>query len=531
MPFKNRPAHRVILIIVFTIVAVPVILVIITPAAIFPDASWGFQVLRSMELGGPFNVLTRPSQQNIALNTSAFISWWSPGQYLVPYFFKALLGVNTGHAASLTTIFCQLIGLAGFYQFFKKAGFSPLISALSLLVIICQQAFFTPYIFYIGGETLLFAFAGWFLYGCLVFNKPNWKLILFVLLSGWLGFICKSSFIWIYLAGLLFMWIRLSAPNRSVKAWLFKGFWIGVPALISVVVISWLYLSKGLNPSSGSNGFDISWKVFTFPIASPILAGFSADDLVNGFIFHNDKAILSADWSAAILIILAALSIVLVYKICTSVPDKNYRNVVIIIYGVALLFFGSAFMRKLDISYEARHFRIIGLLIIPGTLYLVSQYKIGYQLVLGLCVVTIGFFTARFYIGGLNGLRHYTAYSTSGIGQQFIDQESLNYIKMLDDKHRDATFVFFSPDLGLEIQHNRVITLDALNPDISIDFDQYIHKGHAGPLYIIMPSYYIGIRASVLLKSFPGYQGFSLKELSDNYVLYFATEQRGSVVR
>jgi hypothetical protein len=78
----------------------------------------------------------------------------------------------------------------------------------------------------------------------------------------------------------------------------------------------------------------------------------------------------------------------------------------------------------------------------------------------------------------------------------------------------------------LEIQHNRVITLPELNKDISIDFNEYLHKGHAGPLYILMPSYYIGIRANVVLKSFPGYKGFSLKELSDNYVLYFATEAR-----
>ncbi|MCO5936046.1 hypothetical protein NAF17_10895 [Mucilaginibacter sp. RB4R14] len=526
MRYKNLPAHRIILLTVFIIVAVLGVLVIITPAAIFPDASWGFQVLRSMELGGPFNVLTKPSQANIALNTSEFISWWSPGQYLVPYFFKTLFGVNTGHAAALTTMFCQLIGLIGFYKFFKKAGFSRFISALSLLVIICQQAFLTPYIFYIGGETLLFAFAGWFLYGCLIFNKPDWKLILFILFSGWIGFICKSSFIWIYFAGLLFLWVQLSAGNRSAKAWLFKGFRIGIPALISVVAIYWLYFSKGQNPASRSNGIDLSWKVFSFPIASPILAGFSADDLVNGFIFHNDDAVLSAGWAAAVLILLAILSIVLVCKIITKVPDKNYRHIIIIFYGVSLLFFGSAFLRRLDISYEARHFRIIGLLITPGVLYLFSQYKMVYRAFLGVFVAVIGCFSVVFYYTGSHGLHQYTAYGTSGVGQQFIDQESLNYVKQLDDKYRNATFVFFSPDLGLEIKHNRIITLDALNSDINIDFNQYIHKGHAGPLYIIMPVYYVGIRASVILKSFPGYKGFSLKEMSDNYVLYFATEAR-----
>ena len=518
--------HRAVLLTVALIAAALGVIVIITPAAIFPDASWGFQVMRSMELGGPFNTLIKPSQENIALNTGEFISWWSPGQYLLPYLFKNILNLNTGQAASLTTCVCQILGLTGFYAFFKKAGFSPTIRSLSLLIIICQQAFFLPYIFYIGGETLLFAFAGWFLYGCLTFEKLGWKLLLFILLSGWVGFICKSSFIWIYAAGLLWIWIHLSYENRSVKAWLFKGCCLGIPAMLSIVVIYWIYLSRGLNPSSTSNGFDLSLKTFTFPLASPILSGFSADDLVNGFIYHNDDALLSAGWAAIILVGLAILSVILVYKIFTKVPHKDYCNILIIFYVVALLFFGSAFIRKLDISYEARHFRIIGILIIPGVLCLLDRVKLVYRLLFGIFVAAIAIFSGIFYFSGLYGLNNYTAYGTSGIGQQFIDQESLNYVKLLEDKHRNATFVFFSPDLGLEVQHNRFITLDALNADINIDFDQYIHKGHAGPLFIIMPSKYIGIRASVILKSFPGYKGFSLKEISDNYVLYFATEPR-----
>lgn len=522
----TSPAHRIILLAVFVLVAVLGVLTIITPAAIFPDASWGFQVLRSMQMGGGFNLLSKPDQQDIAKNTTEFISWWSPGQYLIPYFFKSVFGLNTGQAASVTTMLCQLLGLAGFYAFFKRAGFTPLISALSLVVIICQLAFFTPFIFYIGGETLLFAFAGWFLYGCLTFNKPNWKPILFVLLSGWIGFICKSSFIWIYAAGLLFMWVQLSAGQTSIKSWLLKGIWFGAPALISLIVISRLYLSKGFNPSSISGGFEPNLKAIAFPLASPMLAGFSADDLVNGFFFHTDTVLLSPGWAMFVLILLAILSIGLMYAICTRVPDKRYKAIMIIFYGVSLVFFGQAFMRKLDISYESRHFRIIGLLIIPGTLYLFSNYKAVYRVVLGLGIVVIAFFTAKFYTEGSYGLRHYMAYGTSGIGQQFIDQQSLDYIKLLDDKHKDAIFVFFSPDLGLEVRHNRIITLDALNKDINIDFDQYQHKGHAGPIFILMPHDYIGIRANVILKSFPGYKGFSLKELTDNYVLYFATEAR-----
>ena len=160
-------------------------------------------------MGGGFNRLVAPSQDDISQNTAQFLTWWSPGQYLLPYFIKSILGLNTGHATALTVILLELCGLAGFYTFFKKIGFTPNIAALSLVFIICQEAFITPYIFYNGGEILLFGFEGWFLYGCVSIKKPGWQLLLFVLLSGWLGFLCKSSFIWIYAAGLLCIWLRL----------------------------------------------------------------------------------------------------------------------------------------------------------------------------------------------------------------------------------------------------------------------------------------------------------------------------------
>jgi FtsH-binding integral membrane protein len=201
--FSKTWLYKFILSIIGIAAVVLGVLLYLTPAAIFPDPSWGFQVMRSMELGGGFNMITTPDPTNLAKNTSWFLTWWSPGQYLVPYFFKVIFAVNTGQAAAITTTVCQIIGLAGFYAFFKKAGFGPLISALSLGLIVCQQAFFNPYIFYNGGEVLLFAFLGWFLYGCIALDKPGIKLALFVLFTGWIGFICKSSFIWMYAAGLL----------------------------------------------------------------------------------------------------------------------------------------------------------------------------------------------------------------------------------------------------------------------------------------------------------------------------------------
>jgi hypothetical protein len=523
---SNNSPYKYILAFVAIAVLVLAVLLFVSPAAIFPDPSWGFQVMRSMQKGGSFNHLISPDHGNIARNTAVFLSWWSPGQYLVPYFFIKLAGVNIGYATAITITLCQFIGLAGFYAFFRKGGFSPLVSALSLLFIIFQQAFFSPYIFYNGGESLLFAFSGWFLYGCLALDKPDLKLVVFVLLSGLIGFICKSSFIWMYAAALLFIWIRLCRGEKNILNWFIKGLWPGIPALISIAAIYVFYLSKGGNPSSDSHGFKLSFDALAYPLASPILAGFSADDLANGLVYHNDTAILSPTVADVLLGLFAVLSVWLTYVIWKWLPHYAYKLLLILFYLVSIIFFGSAYLRQVDISYEARHFRIIGLLITPGVVYLISRLRFGYRVAFAALAVFIAFFSLRFYSLSYIALRTETARGPSGIAQQFIDQPSLNYITALDKKNKDAIFVFLSPDLTLEIQNNRVITMEALNKDISIDFDEAVYKGHAGPLYILMPSDYIGIRANVLLKCFPGYKGFSLKELSEDYVLYFATQAR-----
>nr|WP_067063059.1 hypothetical protein [Mucilaginibacter sp. L294] len=519
-----KPIHKTILALLFFAVIIFGIMLLVNSAAIYPDASWGFQVLRSMHNGSSFNMLNLVSQQNVADNWGEFKSWWSPGQYLVPAAFNSLLGLTLGQASSVTTIICQFLGLAGLYCFFTKAGFNKTVSAASIVIIALQQAFFTPYIFYNGGEVLVFAFIGWFWYGCMVFEKPGIPVLLFVLLSGWVGFFTKSSFIWMYAAGLFFMWIQFSRHTTAIKNWLINGFWLGIPAVISVAVIYITYLSKGVNPSSASAGLDLNWKVLAFPLASPLLAGLSFDDMANGLILHNDDVIFSPVQSMIIIVLLALLSILLIYAICKRLPGNRYSIILVVFYIVSILFFGQAFLRKLDISYESRHFRVIGLLFTPGLVYLVSRYKKVYRYAFGALVLFVAFFSLRFYILSYMALKNETARGSSGIAQQFIDQKSLDYLQVLDNKSKNALFVLFSPDLGLEIQHNRIITLEPITDDI-ITAD-YVFKGHAGPVYILMPREYVGTKANFILNSFRGYKDFSLKELSDNYVLYSATEAR-----
>lgn len=518
---KNYPWSKLILLFIFAVVIVLGFLSFISPASVFPDPANGFQVMRSMELGGPFNQLISPSQDNIAQNTSEFLTWWSPGQYLVPYVFKVTFGVNTGQASALTVTLCQLLGLSGLYVFFKKIGFSSLVSALSLLFIACQQFFVVPYVFYNGGEILFFAFAGWFLYGCTALKRTGLWLFLFVLLTGWLGFFCKSSVLWMYFAGLLFLWMKLS-HQRGLPERVKNGIWIAIPAAIALITIKVFFLSKGDNPIAEIAGLKFSWKVLGFPLASPLMSGFSIDDLLHGLIYHTNKPFFNDTVSVIILLVLAILSLWLVISILKRVPDQNYRLLVKVFYIVSILFFGYIYLRQMRVSYEARHFRIIGLIVIPGAIYLVSRIKPSYRFVFGLIWLGIAITSITYVSKGYSFNTNKAAHGISGIAQQEIDQKSLNQIMALDRQNTNATFVFIGSKIGLEIKHNRVINLEPIGDDLAIDIDDYRYEGHAGPLYIILPESYAGPKEKMVLKSFPGYKGWYGSMLSDNYVMYAA---------
>lgn len=493
--------------------------ILIYPPAIFPDPGWGFQVMRGMQMGGGFNMLPGPDAVDIAKNAPSFLSWWSPGQYLAPFGLIALLHLNTGQAMALTAMLCSLLGLGGFYLFFKKIGFTDIVAAISVAFIASQQAYMVPYVFYNGGEVLLFAFEGWFLYGCTHIKKAGWPMAGFILLSGIAGFFCKSSFLWIYFSGALYLWISISG-GKKITAWIVNGLCIGVPAILSLAVIYIVYLSKGDNPASGALGIKLAWETFSFPIASPLLAGFSLDELTNGLVFHINPAMFNPVWTIIILLFFAVVSMVLIGCIIRLVPLRHYRLLLIVFYSVSILFFGISFLRQADISYEARHMRLIGLIITPGVIYLVSILKISYRFVFGLLWVVIISSSFKYLYTGNYRNKNQTARGHTGIAQLFIDQATLNYVRMLDQQRHNAVFVFISPEIGLEIEHNRIITFDPAGDDFNIE-NRYDYNGHAGPLYIILPLNYMGSKADLYLGSFPDYHNFTVYK-PGKYLIYSA---------
>ncbi|HZY35495.1 MAG TPA: hypothetical protein VFE53_02535 [Mucilaginibacter sp.] len=518
-------SHKIILAIMGVIVLGMGVALFFIPPALFTDPSQGFQVLQSMQHGSGFNNLVSPDQGDFSQNYTQFLTWWSPGQYLAPYCFQRITGLDLAHGIVITTVLAEFLGLAGLFYFFRKIGFTPVVASVSLLFIVSQVVFMVPHVYYSGGEILLFAFEGWFLYGCVALKRADWKLFLFVLLSGFVGFFLKSSFLWIYGGGLLCLWIGLCQGNRQWAKWIKNGFWVGLPAAIAVVVIYHFYIAKGDSPITGATGLKLTAETFSYPLASPVLAGFSLDDMLNGLVDHFGKPLFSQQWALIILIAAALLSVVLVWLIVRGIPNKNYRLFVMVFYAAAVLFFGVSYLRQLNISMEARHFRIIGLLVTPGVIYLAAHVKTGYKVLFALIFLWIAGYSLSYLVNGYKTNRK-LARGITGIAQPNIDQAALNQVLKLDREKRGITFVFIGDDIGLELQHNRYLSLPPVPDSLKISTDDYEYDGFGGPLYIILPETYNGPKEKLVMKSFPNYAGWNVSMIDKYFVLYVADRKK-----
>ena len=212
---------------------------------------------------------------------------------------------------------------------------------------------------------------------------------------------------------------------------------------------------------------------------------------------------------------------VLIVYIIKKTNYTDYRVLLFLFYTISVMFFGISFLRQANISYESRHIRVMGLIATPGVIYLVSQARLPFRIIFGALWVFIAYSGFKFMYKGYHRNAYETAHGHTGIAQLFIDQPTLNYVDQLDRQQRNAIFVFISADLGLEIQHNRIITFNPVNDQLAAE-NMNTYYGHAGPIYIALPTSFKSAKANVYISRFPGYHNFALQQVSDKYLVYSA---------
>src|ERR1039457_3082669 len=96
------------------------------------DAAMGMLAWRSMENGAPFNFVSEPDPADISRDRSYFLTWWSPGQYLIPGALTRL-GMRLGPAVTITAGISLLCCLIGWIRVVKHFKFGPQTAALLVI--------------------------------------------------------------------------------------------------------------------------------------------------------------------------------------------------------------------------------------------------------------------------------------------------------------------------------------------------------------------------------------------------------------
>src|SRR6202000_3434006 len=126
-------------------------------------------------------------------------------------------------------------------------------------------------------------------------------------------------------------------PN--LMPWIKNALLLAIPFVGSLALIYVFYLSKGDNPTSDQIGVLFRPETFGFPLAAPVTAGFSIDELLGGLIYHPDKEIISYNWAVIILAIFVICSIAFLVYTIRKYPDRKYPLLITTFYIVSFLFF------------------------------------------------------------------------------------------------------------------------------------------------------------------------------------------------
>jgi hypothetical protein len=253
-----------------------------------------------------------------------------------------------------------------------------------------------------------------------------------------------------------------------------------------------------------------------------MLSAFSVDELFDGLIYHPDGSSGITYHSAILLVfVLVFCSLAFMMVINRFSPTKKYLRAIYVFYVISVIFFSYMYLKQATISYEGRHFRIIGLLCLPGFIYLLFKTKVT-KVVFFIAWIYFAYMSFNFFRINYNGNKG-AAKGNTGLSQAIYDKATLDEIVKIDREHHDAVFVVMSSDIGAEINNNRIITLE---DDMSNDYFATLkYRGKAGPVYILMPANYLkNGREPNIIKAFTGYHNFASRQLSPDYYLYYAVD-------
>jgi hypothetical protein len=429
------------------------------PPRIFIDSQIGFLAFRSMLEGGQFNTITAVSPYNIADDDGIFLTWYSPGQYLVPGVF-VWLGTNYGLALSLTALVATIVGLVGWIQIargFAVSRFVLFVFVLGLSTFAYVSAQFRTYH---GGELLLFATAPWCLHGMrwAVSKGPIPSLAVSSASAGLL-FFAKLTGLIVFAANVLALTLLVLFSQRRVNTSIII-MWV-VSVIAAMCFIS-LWIDRGPVPSSGST-FSFSWFPIWFSITGAAISGLSGLEFLVWILVHPWVKV-SSDYSVVVPLsyILGPLGLLLMTWVWLRLRQTPYRDMTALLSAIMIFYatiLAAIYLRgALWDAFEERYYRYPGILFFLLLLTALDESRLRLaKTVACALVVVLGLYGLKSYITVAHAQRAYYDPIT-GISQDIppgVLQALRSEISRQDIKRPIA--IFSSPAAFLAFPEARIL--------------------------------------------------------------------------
>lgn len=421
------------------------------PPFIEYDSAVGFLAWRGTLLGAANSLIT-PNPANIAQDKAEFLTFWSPGQYLIPGAIS-LMGVPLGIAMTLTVGLSMLACLIGWATVVR--AFISRTSVTLLITVLISSFRYSTRAFgdYHGGEILLQALTPWLL--LTAYRVPEMNAIPAALLAAGVvccAFLAKETGLIVVAAALGAGSLVSLAFGRRITHGMIGGA-LGALAALAIVYIA--FLSRGPTVLSGDASWSLPLKNIAFASLAPWVVGISWPELMSNLFFPTRSQIYLP---TALLVLLVPPAILMAGLVLFWRPqttnEKKFRLFSLWFYALVAAVFILLYIHG-PLTLEDRYFRSTGTLLFVCALTSAlatgtPRWTRGSFLVLCAVMALYGFASiARHTLTTAEGR---SLDRTSWTNQGIFDAAAINFAREIyAQEGRDALFVLPSPQLAMTL--------------------------------------------------------------------------------
>ena len=484
------------------------------PPSLSHDASWGMQEWRTLSAGGPFNTTISPDPADISRDQASFVTWWSPGQYLIPGILT-LLGIRLGTALAITVGASLLCCLLGWIQVAKHFGLSPRTAMLVVAFIATFRYSTLPFGIYNGGEILLQGLTPWvILVGCRIPSVSVLRAAALAFFVVWIAFLAKLTGVMVASAALLIGCVEVLVRSRRITAGMVAG---AVGAILAYASLHFVWFSRGSTPASGT-GWSFRFGDVFFALAAPWGAGTSWGDMLTALFRRSALDEPTEGHLPSVFLwcllppVILFLTVILKGRLQGSY-DANLSRLLRITVGfyiLCALAMSAIFLHGGDVSLEERHLRAAGMLIFVCVLAMtshMSRSSVSRLAVLTLCGL-MSLYGCFAFAHRARSAKRGEIDSYSRTQQTNVDEGAIEFARAAFTREgHNALFVLPSPEVACALSPSARVLSNRIEFESEATILARTYHGKVqGRLYVIMPTRIAeSVKGTLLLKEFIDY--------------------------